>query len=81
MAKTNREACKQPCLLTVFVLSDALQRDTKEGGVGVIVPNQQLRSSGNVHTRSVEDAGPATQQGHRSETTPKQHLQKILMSI
>lgn len=46
--------------LTVFVLGDALERDAKEGGVGVVVPDQQLRSSGDVHTRSVEYTGPET---------------------
>lgn len=44
--------------LTVFVLGDALQRDAKEGGVGVVVPDQQLCSSGDVHARSVEYTGP-----------------------
>lgn len=54
-------------LLTVFVLGDALQRDAKEGGVGVVVPDQQLRPSGDVHARPVEytrPAGVATQSPH-----------------
>lgn len=50
--------------LTVLVLGDALQRDAEEGGVGVVVPDQQLGASGDVHARSVEDAGPAEAQSH-----------------
>lgn len=45
-------------LLTVFVLGDALQRDAKEGGVGVVVPDQQLRPSGDVHAGPVEYTRP-----------------------
>lgn len=41
--------------LTVFVLCDALQGDAKEGGVTVIVPDQKLGSSWNIHTSPVEN--------------------------
>lgn len=50
--------------LTVFVLSDALQWDPEEGRVRVVVPDQQLRSSGDVHTGSVEDTGPGEHTRH-----------------
>ena len=64
----NKEGRKEgrKCSLTVFVLSDALQRDAKEGSVGVVVPDQQLCSSGDVHTGSVEDTGPAITHRHIS---------------
>lgn len=44
--------------LTVFVLSDALQRNSEEGRVRVVVPNEELAPSGDVQARPVEDARP-----------------------